>query len=90
MPHPKSVRVFLLIVAIVFTILAAGNLVLRFISCQNIDKPVSPPTAYSSDYEIDQWIGYKKFCRPYAGYFLFIVAGGFLIREVRKLSDRRE
>lgn len=84
----KHIRIFSLVIAIIFVVLSVGNMVLRVATCIQLEKPTAPPTDYSSDSEVDAWITYKKFCRNPVPYIILLLSGGYLISAIRKLKRK--
>jgi len=84
----KPIRVFSLVVAIIFFILSLGNIALRLHSCSLIDKPVTRPPAYASGEKVGEYIAYKKFCRNYLSYFILSISVAYLASTVINLKRK--
>ena len=83
----KPVRVFLLVVAVIFFVLSLVNVALRLHSCSLLEKPARKPPYYASDEEVYEWISYKKMCRSYVSYYTLFLTGGYLISRIAKYRE---
>lgn len=88
MSSQKPVKVFLLIIAVIFVVLSVGNIILRIESCLQIERPVAPLTEYSSENDETAWIGYKKFCRNPVPYIILILSGGYLASAINNFRKK--
>ena len=84
----KPVRVFLLVVAVIFFLTTLGTVVLRLHSCSFLEKPARKPPAYASEWEVNRWIVYKKMCRNYVSYYVLFLSGGYLISRIGKYRNK--